>query len=102
MRGSGAASRPGRPDEIAVEESVNTYKGVERIVRAAFEHADRTSRGRVTLVDKANVLSYEGGTLAACLRRGRRGISGDRAGRDVRRRDGDGSGAPGHSATRWW
>ena len=30
-------------------------------MRAAFEHADRTSRGRVTLVDKANVLSHEGG-----------------------------------------
>ena len=59
--GLGGSFKTGTPDEIAVEESLNTYKGVERIVRAAFEHADRTSRGRVTLVDKANVLSYEGG-----------------------------------------
>ena len=59
--GLGGSFKTGTPDEIAVEESVNTYKGVERIVRAAFEHADRTSRGRVTLVDKANVLSHEGG-----------------------------------------
>ena len=59
--GLGGSFKTGTPHEIAVEESLNTYKGVERIVRAAFEHADRTSRSRVTLVDKANVLSYEGG-----------------------------------------
>ena len=59
--GLGGSFKTGTPDEVAVEESINTYKGVERIVRAAFEHADRTSRGRVTLVDKANVLSHEGG-----------------------------------------
>ena len=50
----------GTPDEVATEESLNTYKGVERIVRAAFVYAAGNSRGRVTLVDKANVLAREG------------------------------------------
>ena len=58
--GLGGSFKTGTPDEIATEQSINTWKGVERIVRAAFEHAARTSRGRVTLVDKANVLAHEG------------------------------------------
>ena len=58
--GIGGSFKTGTPDEVATEESLNTYKGVERIVRAAFGHADETSRGRVTLVDKANVLAHEG------------------------------------------
>ncbi len=58
--GLGGSFKTGTPDEVATEESLNTWKGVERIVRAAFEHAAGTSRGRVTLVDKANVLAYEG------------------------------------------
>ena len=59
--GVGGSFKTGTGDEIATETSVNTRKGVERIVRAAFEHAARTGRGRVTLVDKSNVLRYEGG-----------------------------------------
>lgn len=58
--GVGGRFKAGTPDEIAVQESVNTWKGVERIVRAAFEHADRTGRDRVALVDKANALEHEG------------------------------------------
>ena len=59
--GVGGSFKPGTPDEIATEQSVNTWKGVDRIVRAAFEYAAATGRGRVTLVDKANVLLHEGG-----------------------------------------
>lgn len=59
--GLGGSLRTGTTEEVAVEESLNTYRGVERIVRAAFEHARAAGRTRVTLVDKANVLSYEGG-----------------------------------------
>ncbi len=59
--GIGGSFRTGTTDEVAIEESLNTYKGVERIVRAAFEHARATGCTRVTLVDKANVLAYEGG-----------------------------------------
>ena len=58
--GLGGSFKTGTTDEVATEQSLNTYKGVERIVRAAFEHAAATGRGRVTLVDKANVLSHEG------------------------------------------
>ena len=58
--GVGGRFKAGTPDEIAVQESVNTWKGVERIVRAAFEHATRAGRERVTLVDKANALVHEG------------------------------------------
>jgi len=59
--GLGGSFKTGTTDEVAIEESLNTYKGVERIVRAAFEHASATGRTSVTLVDKANVLAYEGG-----------------------------------------
>ena len=59
--GVGGSFKTGTRDEIATEQSVNTWKGVERIVRAAFAHAACAGRGRVTLVDKANVLQYEGG-----------------------------------------
>ena len=50
----GGHFKRGTPDEVAVQEDVNTYKGVERIVRAAFEHALRRGGARVTMVDKAN------------------------------------------------
>ena len=58
--GLGGSFKVGTPDEVATEESLNTYKGVERIVRAAFEYAAENGRRRVTLVDKANVLAREG------------------------------------------
>ena len=58
--GLGGRFKPGTTDEVATQVSLNTYKGVERIVRAAFEHAAATGRGRVTLVDKANALVHEG------------------------------------------
>ena len=59
--GVGGSLRAGTPDEVATEQSVNTYRGVERIVRAAFRYARDHGRSRVTMVDKANVLRYEGG-----------------------------------------
>jgi 3-isopropylmalate dehydrogenase len=57
----GGSFKKGTPDEIAIQEDVNTYKGVERIVRAAFEHARRRGRSRVTMVDKANAMPAVGG-----------------------------------------
>ena len=59
--GVGGSFKTGTRDEVATEQSVNTWKGVDRIVRAAFAHAACAGRKRVTLVDKANVLRYEGG-----------------------------------------
>jgi 3-isopropylmalate dehydrogenase len=57
--GAGGAMRVGTPQEIAVEESLNTRFGVERIVRDAFARASRR-RGKVTLVHKTNVLTNAG------------------------------------------
>jgi len=59
--GMGGSFKKGSPDELAVEEDVNTRKGVERIVRAAFEHASSRGRARVTMVDKANAMPAAGG-----------------------------------------
>lgn len=59
--GMGGSFKTGSPDEIALEENIATRKGVERIIRAAFEYADSRGRGRVTLVDKSNVMRYVGG-----------------------------------------
>ena len=56
--GMGGIFKKGTADEIAVQEDVNTRKGVERIVRAAFEYAQRHGRGRVTMSDKSNALRY--------------------------------------------
>ena len=59
--GMGGSLREGTPDEVALEENVATRMGVERIVGAAFDFADRHGRSRVTLVDKANVMRHVGG-----------------------------------------
>ncbi len=45
-------------DEIAVQEEINTRKGVERIITAAFDYARTHDRKRVTMSDKSNVLTY--------------------------------------------
>ena len=44
------------PDEVATQTMVYTHKGVERIVRYAFERAVERPRKKVTLIDKANAL----------------------------------------------
>ena len=59
--GAGGFHRKGTPYEVAVQESINTRHGVERIVRYAFALAARPDRRRkVTLVHKTNVLTYAG------------------------------------------
>jgi len=57
----GGTFKQGTPDELAVNEDVNTYKGVERIIRYAFEYARRHGRKRVLMSDKSNALTYAGG-----------------------------------------
>ncbi len=57
----GGRLRAGTQDEVAVQEDVNTRRGVERIVRAAFTFARERGRGRVTMVDKANAMPHVGG-----------------------------------------
>jgi len=58
--GNGGSIRRGTPQEIANEVSVNTAYGVERLVRYAFDLAERR-RKKVTLVHKTNVLVNAGG-----------------------------------------
>jgi len=56
--GMGGIFKKGTPDEIAIQEDVNTRKGVERIIRHAFEYARRAGRRRVLMADKSNALTY--------------------------------------------
>jgi len=57
--GTGGFLRKGTKEEVAVQESINTYKGVERVVRFAFEYArKRNKKKKVTLCGKTNVLTY--------------------------------------------
>ncbi len=56
--GMGGFFKKGTPDEIATQEDVNTRKGVERIIRYAFDFARRTGRTRVCMSDKSNALTF--------------------------------------------
>src|SRR3954468_1419546 len=57
----GGVFKPGTPDEIAVQEDVNTRKGVERIIRFAFDYARQHGRKKVLMADKSNVMTYAHG-----------------------------------------
>ena len=57
--GNGGSIRVGTPQEIANEVSVNTAFGVQRVVKYAFELAEKRGR-RLTLVHKTNVLTNAG------------------------------------------
>jgi 3-isopropylmalate dehydrogenase len=63
---SGGIFKPGTPDEVAIQEDINTRKGVERVIRFAFEYAthnkkaDASSRSRVLMADKSNAMTYAG------------------------------------------
>ena len=56
--GIGGKFKEGTKDESAFQIGVMTYKGCERIARYAFEFAKKHKKTKVTLVDKANVLSH--------------------------------------------
>src|SRR5210317_1186575 len=57
--GAGGVLKKGTPDEVAIQESINTRKGVERCIRFAFEYArKRNKRKTVTLCGKTNVLTF--------------------------------------------
>lgn len=57
--GAGGVLKKGTPDEVAVQESINTRKGVERCIRYAFEYCrKRNMAKKVTLCGKTNVLTY--------------------------------------------
>lgn len=57
--GAGGFLKKGTPDEIALQESINTRKGVERCIRYAFEVCRKRSKEKkLTLCGKTNVLTY--------------------------------------------
>src|SRR6476620_5299484 len=58
--GNGGLLRKDTPHEIATEVSINTYFGVERVVRDAFARAAARPRRHLTLVHKTNVLCHAG------------------------------------------
>jgi len=55
--GIGGFLKKGTPDEVAVQEMIFTRKGVERVIRYAFDLARARAKTRkLTLVDKANAV----------------------------------------------
>jgi len=54
--GVGGRFKAGTEDEIAIQEEVNTWKGVHRIIRHAFEFARRRGLARVCMADKSNAM----------------------------------------------
>jgi len=56
--GVGGFFKKGTMDEIAVQEDVNSRKGVERIIRYAFEYAKQNELKRVCMSDKSNAMTY--------------------------------------------
>jgi 3-isopropylmalate dehydrogenase len=58
--GLGGFFKKGTPDEIAIQEMVMTRKGIERVVRYAFDLARKRNKDKkLTLVDKANAMQYQ-------------------------------------------
>ena len=63
----GGVFKQGTADEVAIQEDVNTRKGVERIIRYAFEFCARNTkldgspRRRVLMCDKSNAMTHAGG-----------------------------------------
>ncbi len=57
--GAGGVLKKGTPDEVAIQESINTRKGVERCIRFAFEYCKkRNKNNKLTLCGKTNVLTF--------------------------------------------
>ena len=63
----GGVFKPGTEDEVAIQEDINTRKGVERVIRYAFEYCEKhakfdgTRRARVLMCDKSNAMTHAGG-----------------------------------------
>jgi 3-isopropylmalate dehydrogenase len=63
----GGTLKQGTPDEVAIQEDINTRKGVERVIRYAFEYCannkklDGSPRRRVLMCDKSNAMTHAGG-----------------------------------------
>jgi 3-isopropylmalate dehydrogenase len=58
--GAGGFLKKGTTEEIATQEELNTRRGVERIIVAAFDYARAHGRKKVTMADKSNVQRFGG------------------------------------------
>jgi 3-isopropylmalate dehydrogenase len=56
--GVGGRFKAGTDDEVAIQEELNTYKGVHRIVRHAFEFARARGLRKLCMADKSNAMTY--------------------------------------------
>jgi 3-isopropylmalate dehydrogenase len=57
--GTGGVLKKGTPDEVAIQTSINTRKGVERCLRYAFEYTRKRNKNKtLTLCGKTNVLTF--------------------------------------------
>ncbi len=56
--GIGGQLKRGTADEVAINEDINTRKGVERLIRAGFEHAKRHGKKTVHMADKSNAMQH--------------------------------------------
>ena len=52
----GGRFKAGTEDEVAIQEEINTYKGVHRIIRHAFEFAKANGHTKVCMADKSNAM----------------------------------------------
>ena len=77
--GIGGRFKAGTEDEIAIQEELNTYKGVHRIVRHAFEFAKARGLTKVCMADKSNAMQQGHALWQRVLQAGRAAVSGDRA-----------------------
>lgn len=56
--GIGGRFKPGTEDEIAIQEEINTYKGVHRIIKHAFDYAVAHGLTKVCMSDKSNAVAH--------------------------------------------
>jgi 3-isopropylmalate dehydrogenase len=63
----GGVFKQGTEDEVAIQEDINTRKGVERVIRYAFDYCEKhkkqdgSSRSGVLMCDKSNAMTHAGG-----------------------------------------
>lgn len=65
--GVGGVFKKGTPDEVAIQEEINTRKGVERIIRYAFEFAQKHDLKKVAMADKSNAMTFGHGLWFRCF-----------------------------------
>jgi isocitrate/isopropylmalate dehydrogenase len=56
--GMGGQFKKGTPDEVAINEDLNTRKGVERLIRAGFAYAKKNGKKTVHMADKSNAMKH--------------------------------------------